>query len=48
MLRDSDLHLPAKGWGRIVLAAADEFAAADRPSPNRRPESCYLTSLPVF
>ena len=22
MLRDSDLHLPAKGWGRIVLAAS--------------------------
>jgi hypothetical protein len=22
MLRDSDLHLPRKGWGRIVLAAS--------------------------
>jgi hypothetical protein len=28
MLRESDLYLPAKGWGRIVLAASASASRA--------------------
>jgi integrase len=44
MLRESDLYLPAKGWGRIALAASASRAGTglDRPrhlSPGTRPEA---------
>jgi integrase len=36
MLRESDLHLPKRGWGRIVLAASPPLARG-RPGPTTAP-----------
>jgi integrase len=40
MLRESDLHLPSKGWGRIVLAAGGHGLDRPRHRPaGTRPEA---------
>jgi integrase len=44
MLRESDLHLPRKGWGRIVLAASASRAGTAWFEPN----TChYLRKRPL-